>query len=64
MIVDTENRYIKHMNILSKVITPKLVLYEQAIAEEPDIKSHYWYLGLILLLQGKEVEAQTTWALV
>ncbi|MGB6296441.1 MAG: O-linked N-acetylglucosamine transferase, SPINDLY family protein [Rivularia sp. (in: cyanobacteria)] len=39
-------------------------LYEQAIEVEPDVKSHYWYLGLILLLQGKEVEAQTTWALV
>ena len=39
-------------------------LYEQVIEVEPDVKSHYWYLGLILLLQGKEVEAQTTWALV
>ncbi|MCJ8281637.1 MAG: O-linked N-acetylglucosamine transferase, SPINDLY family protein [Rivularia sp. ALOHA_DT_140] len=38
--------------------------YEQAIELEPDVKSHYWYLGLILLLQGKEVQAQTTWALV
>lgn len=38
-------------------------LYEQLIEEQPDIKSHYWYLGLILLLQGKELEAQTTWAL-
>ncbi|WP_427162902.1 O-linked N-acetylglucosamine transferase, SPINDLY family protein [Aliinostoc sp. HNIBRCY26] len=36
-------------------------LYEEAIAIEPDIKSYYWYLGLILLLQGQEVEAQTTW---
>lgn len=36
-------------------------LYEQAIDAEPDVKSHYWYLGLMLLLQGKEVEAQTTW---
>jgi predicted O-linked N-acetylglucosamine transferase (SPINDLY family) len=36
-------------------------LYEQAIQSEPYIKSNYWYLGLILLLQGKEVEAQTTW---
>lgn len=36
-------------------------LYEQIIDIEPDVKSHYWYLGLILLLQGKEVEAQTTW---
>lgn len=38
-------------------------LYEQAIEIQPDVKSHYWYLGLIMLLQGKEVEAQTTWAL-
>ncbi len=35
--------------------------FEQAIEQEPDIQSHYWYLGLILLLQGQEVEAQTTW---
>ncbi|BAZ52134.1 hypothetical protein NIES4103_47930 [Nostoc sp. NIES-4103] len=35
--------------------------FEQAIAIEPDVKSHYWYLGLILLLQGQEIEAQTTW---
>jgi tetratricopeptide (TPR) repeat protein len=37
--------------------------YEQAILAEPDVKSHYWYLGLVLLLQGQEVEAQTTWLL-
>ncbi|WP_414754766.1 O-linked N-acetylglucosamine transferase, SPINDLY family protein [Anabaena sp. CCY 9910] len=36
-------------------------LYEEAIAIEPEIKSYYWYLGLMLLLQGQEVEAQTTW---
>jgi len=36
-------------------------LYEQAIENEPDVQSHYWYLGLLLLLQGQEVEAQTTW---
>jgi predicted O-linked N-acetylglucosamine transferase (SPINDLY family) len=36
-------------------------LYEEAINIEPDIKSYYWYLGLMLLLQGQEVEAQTTW---
>lgn len=35
--------------------------YERAISAEPDVKSHYWYLGLVLLLQGQEVEAQTTW---
>ncbi|MFB2771711.1 O-linked N-acetylglucosamine transferase, SPINDLY family protein [Pelatocladus sp. BLCC-F211] len=39
-------------------------LYEQAINAEPDVKLNYWYLGLMLLLQGKEVEAQTTWFMV
>ncbi len=36
-------------------------IYEQEILVEPDVKSHYWHLGLMLLLQGQEVEAQTTW---
>jgi predicted O-linked N-acetylglucosamine transferase (SPINDLY family) len=36
-------------------------LYEQAISSEPNVISHYWYLGLILLLQDKEIEAQMTW---
>ena len=35
--------------------------YEQAIELEPEIKLNYWYLGLSLLLQGNEAEAQTTW---
>src|SRR6476661_10082475 len=38
-------------------------LYEQAIELDAEIKSHYWYLGLLLLLQGQEAEAQTTWLL-
>src|SRR6476469_8291738 len=38
-------------------------LYEQAIEDEPTVKSHYWHLGLMLLLQGQEAEAQTTWLL-
>jgi predicted O-linked N-acetylglucosamine transferase (SPINDLY family) len=38
--------------------------YERATIAEPDVKSHYWYLGLILLLQGQTVEAQTTWLMV
>ena len=38
-------------------------VYEQLIEAAPDIKSHYWYLGLVLLLQGQETEAQTTWLL-
>jgi predicted O-linked N-acetylglucosamine transferase (SPINDLY family) len=35
--------------------------YERATLAEPDVKSHYWHLGLIFLLQGQTVEAQTTW---
>lgn len=38
-------------------------LYEEAIDNEPDVKSHYWHLGLMLLLQEKEEEATTTWLL-
>ncbi len=38
-------------------------LYEQAIAAEREVKSHYWHLGLMLLLQGQEAEAQATWLL-
>ncbi|MDZ8085263.1 MAG: tetratricopeptide repeat protein [Nostoc sp. DedQUE12b] len=38
-------------------------LYEQAIAIEPNAVSYYWHLGLILLLQGQEAEAQMTWML-
>ena len=38
--------------------------YEQAISAEPEVKSYYWHLGLVLLLQGQEVEAQTTWLMV
>ncbi|MDY7003471.1 MAG: O-linked N-acetylglucosamine transferase, SPINDLY family protein [Cyanobacteriota bacterium] len=38
-------------------------LYEQAITSEPDNRYYYWQLGLMLLLQGQEVEAQTTWLL-
>ena len=37
--------------------------YEAAIAKEPEVKSHYWHLGLMLLLQEQEVEAQTIWLL-
>jgi len=38
-------------------------LYEQAIEAEPNTQSSYWNLGLMLLLQGQEAEAQTTWLL-
>jgi predicted O-linked N-acetylglucosamine transferase (SPINDLY family) len=36
-------------------------LYEQAIYQQPEERSNYWYLGVLLLLQGQEAEAQTTW---
>jgi predicted O-linked N-acetylglucosamine transferase (SPINDLY family) len=36
-------------------------LYEQAILAEPATYPYYWQLGLLQLLQGQEVEAQTTW---
>jgi len=35
--------------------------YEQLIETEPEVISHYWYLGLAYLLAGEEEEAQTTW---
>jgi len=38
-------------------------LYQQAIEAAPEVRSNYWYLGLALLLQGEEVEAQVTWML-
>lgn len=38
-------------------------LYEHAISGSPEIKSYYWHLGLLYLLQGQEEEAQTTWLL-
>jgi len=41
--------------------TQATTLYEEIIEVEPQVKSHYWYLGLVLLLQGQEAEAQTTW---
>ncbi len=36
-------------------------LYEQAIEADPNLMSNYWYLGLALLLQGQEEEAQAAW---
>ncbi len=38
-------------------------LYEKVIVAEPHVLSHYWHLGLLLLLQGQETEAQMTWML-
>jgi predicted O-linked N-acetylglucosamine transferase (SPINDLY family) len=35
--------------------------FEFLIQAEPDIVSHYWYLGLAYLLQGEEETAQLIW---
>lgn len=43
--------------------TQAATLYEQAIEACPSIMSNYWYLGLLSLLQGQQVEAQSTWML-
>lgn len=40
-----------------------IAYYEEAIESQPDCKYYYWYLGLMLLLQGQEEEAQMTWLL-
>ncbi|MCF2149196.1 O-linked N-acetylglucosamine transferase, SPINDLY family protein [Desmonostoc muscorum LEGE 12446] len=37
--------------------------YEQALEAQPEVKTHYWNLGLMLLLQEQEAEAQMTWML-
>jgi predicted O-linked N-acetylglucosamine transferase (SPINDLY family) len=37
------------------------ILYERAIELESNVLSHYWHLGLMLLLQGEENEAQAIW---
>ncbi len=36
-------------------------LYQQAIALAPEVRANYAYLGLALLLQGHETDAQMSW---
>ncbi|MBD1812833.1 O-linked N-acetylglucosamine transferase, SPINDLY family protein [Microcoleus vaginatus DQ-U2] len=52
-----------HQCLLQGNYIKAALLYEQAIVAESSVKSHYWHLGLMLLLQEQEVEAQTTWLL-
>ena len=47
--------------ITKRAYAQAAMLYEQAIETEPHNRSHYWHLGLLLLLQEQEAEAQTTW---
>jgi len=52
-----------HQYLLQGNYTKAAKIYEQAIAVDPGVKFYYWQLGLMLLLQGQEAEAQTTWLL-
>lgn len=38
-----------------------IALYQQCVDTNPTSLSNYWYLGLALLLQGEELEAQAIW---
>ncbi|NET77918.1 O-linked N-acetylglucosamine transferase, SPINDLY family protein [Okeania sp. SIO1F9] len=52
------NKYLLNSNY-----TKAINLYEKAITANPQNKSYYWQLGLMLLLEGQEEEGQTTWLL-
>lgn len=52
-----------HQYIIQEQYAQAISIYEEVIAAEPNIKSHYWHLGLLFLLQGQEAEAQMTWML-
>ena len=48
----------------NQISYPKLLTipeYEQKISNAPTDVTNYWYLGLALLLDGREEEAQITW---
>ena len=49
--------------LIQREYTQAATFYEQAIEACPTVMSNYWYLGLTLLLQGQEEEAQTAWML-
>jgi predicted O-linked N-acetylglucosamine transferase (SPINDLY family) len=38
-----------------------IAVWQQAVTTEPEQVLYYWYLGLALLLEGQESEAQLTW---
>jgi cytochrome c-type biogenesis protein CcmH/NrfG len=35
--------------------------YETALQQDPQNKTNYWYLGLVLLLNGQPEDADSTW---
>ena len=48
-------------HLLQKDYANAVSIYGQAIIDEPDTITHYFYLGLLQLLQAQETEAQFTW---
>lgn len=63
MSIDTQNwqKEAEQLLIQEKYIEAAY-LYQQAIDQE-NCRSYYWHLGVLLLLQEQEAEAQTTWLL-
>ncbi len=55
MIAQLENQFSSEQKLLN------IQQYEKNITENPREISNYWYLGLALLLDGREEEAQITW---
>ncbi|ELS33688.1 MULTISPECIES: hypothetical protein [Pseudanabaena] len=49
--------------LLSEEYASAAKIYEDKILVEPNVKSHYWKLGILLLLQGQELEAHFAWSL-
>jgi predicted O-linked N-acetylglucosamine transferase (SPINDLY family) len=47
--------------LLQKDYSNAIEIYEQAIADQPEVITNYFYLGIIQLLDGQEAEAQLTW---
>jgi predicted O-linked N-acetylglucosamine transferase (SPINDLY family) len=50
-----------YSHLLEKDYGKATKIYEQVIIEEPETITHYFYLGLLQLLQEQETEAQFTW---
>lgn len=65
-LISSTSEVLKLQELAQKYLQEKkyyqaISLYEKAIALQPEIKSNYWYLGLLFLLDTKEAEAWTTW---
>jgi predicted O-linked N-acetylglucosamine transferase (SPINDLY family) len=59
--VDSSGQIQAYNYLLEEQYANAIALYEQAIHEHPEVRSNYWYYGLLLLLQGQEEEAQAAW---